>query len=250
MKKILIFFAAAFCLASCSEDEIETYSSSALANIGFMTPHKETGVLVETRDDQFVNFVENPDWTEFAIILRGSISDVLRDYDRTINLTYSGDFDVATQTDLPKSILVPANKVMGDVEFKVKRAALADEGRENIINVEVGSSEGLTSGIYPKLKIDISLTPNKWVCDAPMGDIFAAAVLGEPSKTKNKIVYEVYGTYKLNPELGGFGPNFNPIAKELRAYLDKYNADPAAYDNKFGPAPVKDEKGKIVKFSA
>lgn len=247
MKKILIAFAALLGFASCSEDEIELYSGTPMVNFLFLTPNLNTGVLVETTEMPFINFVENPTWTEQRVPYRVSISGVKTDYDRTVYFKYEGDVNFATQTELPKSMVIPANKVIVDTVLIVKRPENADEAKENIIRITTETRDGMMPGVNGKAALDISLFPSQWVCVKPNDATVAKAVLGEPSKVKNKILVEIYGTFVMDP-VAGMAPDFNPYKAKMSEYLDNYNADPTKYNSKFGPAPMRDEKGAIVKI--
>ncbi|MEG0499541.1 MAG: hypothetical protein RR550_00285 [Rikenellaceae bacterium] len=244
MKKIIIAFAALMAFTACSEDEIETYTGTPMVNFGFMVPNT-SGVLYETQESQFVNFVENPEWTEQTLKFRVSISDINRDYDRTIYLKYSGNFDVATQTKLPKTVIMPANKVILDLNLAVMRPAEKDAALDNVITITLDSKDGLTPGVNGSVAVDISLFPSTWVCKISGNNSFAKYVLGEPSKVKNKILTDLYGTFVMDPAQG-MAPNFNPYKDKMTEYVKKYNEDPTKYGSKYGPAPMKDEKGKIV----
>lgn len=247
MKKIIIAFAALMAFSACSEDEIETYTGTPMVSFGFMVPNSETGVLYETQDLQFINFVDNPEWAEQNVKFRVSISDINRNYERTVNLKYSGDFNVATQAKLPKSVVVPANTVILDVNLTFIRPATADEALDNVITISLDSNDGLSSGVNSSVVVDISLFPSTWVCKIPGNNSYAVYVLGKPSKVKNKILTDLYGTFVMDPKQG-MAPDFNPYKAKMTEYVTKYNEDPTQYDSKYGPAPMKDENGEIVKI--
>lgn len=244
MKKIIIAFAALMAFSACSEDEIETYTGTPMVNFGFMVPNS-TGVLYETQNLQFINFVDDPTLTERNIKFRVSISDINRDYDRTVNLKYSGDFNAETQTKLPKSVVVPANTVILELDLTFIRPAKADEALDNLITIALDSSDGLMSGVNSSVIVDISLFPGTWVCKNPGNNFYAEFVLGKPSKVKNKILTDLYGTFVMDP-VQGMAPDFNPYKVKMTEYVTKYNEDPTQFDSKYGPAPLKDENGDIV----
>ncbi len=244
MKKLILMSFALVALFSCSEDEIDVYTGSNLVSTYTLTWSENLQKYTENDEQIFIDFVGEPTLMDTMVNCRLILSNTLSTEDRVVKLGYTGEFNRETQTDLPESVTVPAGAVLVDFGVNIKRAADADGDLENVITVTVADDSGYFPGPVIGAIIDISPVPSSW----PNHWAYEYN-LGEASKVKYRIIYDLFGTFTLTPVNVGFGVlDFSEYVPALKEYVDKYNADPATYDSKYGPAPLRDENGNLIKI--
>lgn len=237
---------SALSIAACNEDEIELYKGPAYTHIN-------TLVLGGWEMDTWVtdsvasyDFLKDPAKDHDIVRLRFGISGVKSASDRVLELEYSGDFNAEHQSAFPSSVTVPAGSVTVDVQFEVYRPLKEDEGRDNSARIKVRETGGFVTGPEKSVRIEFGLTPSIW--PAAWGwsaDFF----LGKCSKTKFRIIYELFGTYDLDIKLA-FGMFDTDTQKKyvtpLKEFVERYNDESVTMERNFGPIPLKDENGKEI----
>lgn len=233
MKNIIPALFLLLGVVSCKEDEIDTYSGSAMISTRFVVPGNTT--LTNAVN---VPFSTNAELMEQEITMQIHVNGFKSESERVAKLEVTGDAN-SQDYDIPTEIKIPANVLYLEIPVIVRRPAGADLSRENLLTINVVKTGDFIVGPESVLTIDYGVIPSDWV--GP-GKGSASMVLGKCSKLKYKIYFDAVGTFDVP---GGFAV-WN-AHKVPAAYLEKYNNNPEEYDFKYGPVPVKDENG-IVSF--
>ena len=244
MKKIFLIAAALTALYSCSEDEIELYKGPAFTQINALTP--VIGAVNEWYADSVASydFLSDPAKTEDIVRVRVEISGVKSNQDRTLHFEYAGDYNPATQTDFPQSVTIPAGEFTKELEFKLFRPALEDEGRENYVRMTIKEEGEFLQGPNRVARLEFGMVPSSWPADwGWSADYF----FGEASKVKWQIIYDLFGTFHLDVTISwGMISNHAEYSAPLKEFVDDYNNEAVQMERRYGPIPLTDERGNII----
>ncbi len=244
MKKIFLYAVAVLiALNSCSEDEIELYKGPAFTQINTLAPGTEAGEWVEDTVVSF-DFLSDSEKLDDIARVRIQISGVKSAYDRILHFEYDGDYNPATQTDFPQSVTIPAGELSKDIEFKIFRPALEDEGRENFVRMSIREEGEFLQGPNRVARFEFGMIPSSWPADwGWSADYF----FGEASKTKWQIIYDLFGTFHLDVTISwGMIANYADYANPLKEFVSDYNNESVQMERKYGPIPLTDERGNVI----
>lgn len=238
IKNILIYFALLLVAYSCKEDAIDVFTSKPLVNVSIDKGKKG----LDTTSVITFGFDDVSEYSKDTVMLRVYISGVPTSTDRVVALNVTGatkDVDYV----LPTTATIKASEVEINVPCVILRSNnLVNEGEKRMI-VNVVGDNNFNTGINNTIKIIFSDDiPSSWV----NGDWSVDMFLGTCSKAKYKFFYDMLGFYDLK----GLGyAQFQPFSAYLNQRVADYNADPGLFNNKYGPVPMVDENGNIVKFN-
>ncbi len=222
-------------LTGCSEDVIELYSGPKAVRVDI--DGSDDGVLTHSFGfDNDQNFTYKVELT---------LSGFNVDYQREFKVELTGTAVEGTDFTMPTTVTLPAGACSVEVDLVLNRPT---EEKELIITV-VNSGDFVVGNPGTVKVIYNDDVPSEWVSTSWYYNYY----LGDPSQTKNLFVHDLTGS----ADLGSHGWS---VFKQFSAYFEgkvaEYNRDPAAFAvkynivpaDKYGPAPMTDENGELVKF--
>lgn len=239
IKNISLALCALFTMFSCSEDEIELFNATPSINMAIvdskiLTIASDTLVTIDYGflDTRIVDSTRT---------LRCKLQGLPVNYARTVKLLYSGTAVVESDYVAASEVVIEAGKIDADIPIKVFRKNLAKDGAKRL-TIEMIPSAEIVKGVITRVHLDFAdEVPSKWVNE--MFGMMATNNLGPCTKTKYRFFYDIMGFYDFKLVTMG---DYTVLKNVMNQKLADYNANPAKYDNKFGPSPMMNDDGVTV----
>lgn len=235
LKTGLLMSLLAFFMASCSEDEVETYSGPNAINL-----------LIQNRDSAEFSFLTvDPSMQEYVFNVGVQIQSEKKDKDREVRFGL-GDRTTAVlgkNFEMTEKIVIPAGETSVIFPVKVYKEGLVDIEGGLVVDLEVLPSSDFSAGVYGKMKLSFSGDfPKDWY--SSNGDVAAIPfIIGKCTKAKYQFVFEHLKTIDLIAYASWeFGP-IMALQAELNNKLDQYAIDHQG-------ERLKDDDGSDMWFSA
>lgn len=222
-------------LGACKEDEIELFIGEPAINIGVVSADGKR--VEEKRNINFVFMEEDEITLNLKVMLEGTPEN----RERRVQLEIGGDAVKGSDYEMSDEVILKAGAHEVIVPCRLKRTESLMDVSRNITFKFIPSGEFINGHALTAEIVISDGMPDNWV-----NGEYAVYTLGECSKVKYRVMYDLLGIYDLDGYTDG---EFRIMADYLNDKVADYNLNPEKYDNKYGVVPMVDENGKEVTFT-